>query len=434
MQTLRENKQSEMAYRLPSVSEEILCILLNEPDLFEEYKNRLDKYMFQSYAWVYETMQELAEQNSLTYKAVLLQHYDRLDELEELKNQLVAAGRMPYLIDKLKKEHLASSLYQIASTATMELMENGRDPNEVLAELQHSVENISNTDAMDLHDTDRDVDDYFAWMEEIMQDPSKAYGMMTGIEEIDRITTGFHRGDFIAVGARTSIGKSAFQVELALRLMKNGHKVGIYSLEMSKKQIYHRMLANLMTMDLKVLKTGRMPQARLEEFRKHKQSLKQIYVDDTRGISADYIVDSMKRVKRTRGLDVVMVDYLQDVKEQGEQNDNSGSSIARICRKLRAGAQICDVSLFGLSQVKREVELQKDKRPMPSDLAGSTGIETAADVIIMLYREDYYNPDTDKKGIMEVNFAKQRNGELGMVEMYYAKNCQQIRPLSAGRY
>jgi replicative DNA helicase len=223
-------------------------------------------------------------------------------------------------------------------------------------------------------------------------------------------------------------------IEMALRLTQKGRKVAIYSLEMSKKQIYLRMLANLMNLDLSLLKTGRIPANRREEMNKHKEFLKSIYVDDTRAVSADYITDSMRRVKRTRGLDVVMVDYLQDVKEPGEQNDNGGSALARVCRKLRKGAQEFDCAMFGLSQVTRGVEERKDKRPLSSDLAGSTGIETSADVIAMLYREDYYDPTTEKKDVMEINFCKQRNGQVGKVELIYAKKYQQLRPLSTGRY
>lgn len=215
--------------------------------------------------------------------------------------------------------------------------------------------------------------------------------------------------------------------------MKNGYKVAIYSLEMSKRQIYNRMLANLLFLDMGMIKTGRIPQLKYDEMKTVKEQLKKIYVDDTRGITADYIVDSMKRLKRTSGLDAAMVDYLQDVKEQGETHDNGGSAIARVCRKLRAGAQQCDAALFGLSQVKREVEDRKDKHPMPSDLAGSTGIETAADVIAMLYRDDYYTPGTNP-GLMEVTFAKQRNGEVGKVDLYYERRYQQLRPWATGRY
>jgi len=165
--------------------------------------------------------------------------------------------------------------------------------------------------------------------------------------------------------------------------------------------------------------------------KRQKEFMRKIYIDDTRAVSADYITDSMRRLKRTRGIDCVMVDYIQDVKEIGESNDNGGSALARICRKLRKGAQEMDVALVGLSQVNRSVEERADKHPMPSDLTGSAGIESSADVIALLYREDYYKADSEKKDILEINFAKQRNGEVGKIELKYNRKYQQVRSLSA---
>lgn len=431
MQKWREDRPNVTAYPFPTAVEELLAIFLRQPELFRESKPLLNKGMFKEFGWVYESMGELDEQESFTFKTLAMKHYDRLEEIETLNQSYAGNGKLAQLIDQLRKEDLANSLYEVVS-GTMSAMPYS-DPNEVLINLQQQVSKLSAADSTALHDPNHDVDEHFEWIADVMKDPSKAYGLLTGIDEIDRITTGFHRGDFIVVGARTSIGKSAFEIEMALRLMKNGYKVAIYSLEMSKRQIYNRMLANLLYLDMGLIKTGRIPQQKYTEMGSVKEMLKKIYVDDTRGITADYIVDSMKRLKRTSGLDAVMVDYLQDVKEQGETHDNGGSAIARVCRKLRSGAQQCDAALFGLSQVKREVEDRKDKHPMPSDLAGSTGIETAADVIAMLYRDDYYEPGKNP-GLMEVTFAKQRNGEVGKVELYYERRYQQLRPWATGRY
>ena len=427
MQSLNNGK--EMAYRQPSAVEETIGIFLNDPTLFIENKRKVTADMFGNYQWIYNSMLELEEQDGLTYKALIRLHPFQAKELHEMRECVLSNGRLPSLIEKLKKEYLESQIYGIT-----QLDIAGRDPNEVLSELQSRINQLSNTEATELHDTDKDLDDFFDWIEEIIEDPSKAFGLLTGIDELDRMTTGFHRGDFIVIGARTSVGKSAFMIEIALSLAKNGYKVAIYSLEMSKRQLYYRMLANLMTLDLKMIKSGRMLPQRLTEMRRHKEFLKNIYIDDTRAISADYITDSMRRLKRTRGIDAVMTDYIQDVKENGESNDNGGSALARVCRKLRKGAQEMDVAMFGLSQVNRNVEERKDKRPMPSDLTGSAGIESSADVIALLYRDDYYDAESDKKGVMEVNFAKQRNAEVGKVELYYERRYQQLRSLSGGKY
>lgn len=420
--------ESETEYRLPSISEEVLGIFLKDPDLFAEYKSRFTETMFGPLAWLYASMLKNSEIGAFTFKTIAFENKDKTDYLIELRGSVPSTARLPGLVVKLKKQHLATELHTIGQRMTDQAED--RDPDEALSEAQSLINNLSNTEATDLHDTDKDLDDYFDYMEEIIADPSKAFGLITGIEELDRITTGFHRGDFIVIGARTSMGKSAFMLEIALRLAKSGYKVAIYSLEMSKRQIYNRLMANLMNVELNTIKSGKMFYNRIPEMKKHKEFLRQIYIDDTRGVSADYITDSMRRLKRTRGIDAVMTDYIQDVKEIGESNDNGGSALARICRKLRKGAQEMDVAMFGLSQVNRSVEERKEKQPMSSDLTGSAGIESSADVIALLYRDDYYNADTDKKNILEINFAKQRNGEVGKIELKYNKKYQQVRSLT----
>lgn len=419
---------NEMEYRQPSIAEEVLGIFLKDPDLFAEYKNRLTENMFGPQAWLYNSMSTNSEIGAFTFKTIAFENRDKMDYLMELRNSVPATARLPGLIVRLKKEHLATELYMIGQRMTDQTED--RDPDEALSEMQNRINNLSNTESTDLHDTDKDLDDYFTYMEEIIADPSKALGLITGIDELDKITTGLYRGDLIVIGARTSMGKSAFMLEIALCLTKAGHKVAIYSLEMSKRQIYHRMLANLMNLELNLIKTGRMPANRVPEMHKQRELMRKIYIDDTRAVSAEFITDSMRRLKRTRGIDCVMVDYIQDVKEIGETNDNGGSALARVCRKLRKAAQEMNVAMVGLSQVNRSVEERADKHPMPSDLTGSAGIESSADVIALLYREDYYKTDTDKKDILEINFAKQRNGEVGKIELKYNRKYQQVRSLT----
>lgn len=182
------------------------------------------------------------------------------------------------------------------------------------------------------------------------------------------------------------MGKTVFVIEMFLRL-SNGYKCAMFSLEMSKQQLYFRMMSNLMQVNFELFRTGRLAPNHYQNMQKYKDELKKLYIDATRAVSADYIADEMRRLKRTQGLDFVVVDYLQDVKEQGEINDNGGSALARVCRKLRAAAKECDCHVMGLSQVVRGVEDRKDKRPGNADLSGSTGIETNADVIALLYRD-----------------------------------------------
>lgn len=273
------------------------------------------------------------------------------------------------------------------------------------------------------------VDDLIGWYEDLVlktQDPSRAFGLMTDYGELDRMTLGFQRADFFVVGARTSMGKSAFANEVALRVSKSGAKVAMFSLEMIKGQLYNRMISNLTGLSMQVIRVGNLTEGHLEMVARAMDRIRLIHIDDERGVTAEYITSEMRRLKRQEGLDIVIIDYLQEIKEQAERNDNSGSGLHRVCQKLRQAAKDCDCHVLGLSQVKREVEQRANKRPMTSDLSGSAAIEAVADGIILLYRDEYYNPETTDRGIIEVNLAKQRNGPTGIIKLDYNKHTQRI--------
>ncbi|CAH8249740.1 DnaB helicase C-terminal domain-containing protein [Paenibacillus melissococcoides] len=406
--------------------EELLGGFLTDPTLFEANRHVLTADLFQEYAWLYRILLQVHDSEGLTFKGIVNQcETEQIPILHELRKTFFNENRVPMLIRQLKKEKLAENITNLAHETYMKV-QDGEDSDEILRDIQSKVFMLETSESSGMHDPAKDVDEWAEYMMTIVDDPSKAYGLMTGLQPLDSITTGFHRQYFSVIGARTSMGKTAFTLEIVKRLNASGYKCGIFSLEMMKRQLYNRFMSSIMQVNFEQFRTGRLARNHYETMMKKKDELKSIYVDDTRGVSADYIVDSMRRLKRTQGLDFVVVDYLQDVKERGEQNDNGGSALARVCRKLRAAAKECDCHVMGLSQVVRGVDDRQDKRPGNADLAGSTGIETSADVIAMLYRDEYYNRDTEKKSILEVNFTKQRNGKLGTVELLYDRSCQRI--------
>lgn len=415
--------------RQAAANEELLGAFLKDPTLFPNYKAGLTPEHFGEYDWLYRIMLETDAEEGLSFRGVVQRcDMDSLKVLHELRSAYYSENRIPGLIRTLKNNLLKEKLLGI-SRQIVDTAEGGEEPDEVLRNLQKSVFELSTSESKDSSDPERDVEEWADYVMKLSKNPEMAFGLLTGMNTIDGMTTGWHKTDFSVVGARTSMGKTAFVIEMLLRLSRNGYKCAMFSLEMSKQQLYFRMMSNLMQVNFKLFRTGRLAPNHYEHMQKHKNELKKLYIDDTRAVSADYIADEMRRLKRTQGLDFVVVDYLQDVKEQGEINDNGGSALARVCRKLRAAAQECDCHVMGLSQVVRAVEDRKDKRPGNADLSGSTGIETSADVIALLYRDDYYNPDTDKPNILEVNFTKQRNGELGKVELYYDRTTQKISEL-----
>lgn len=261
-----------------------------------------------------------------------------------------------------------------------------------------------------------------AWYKDVesrCSDPSKAWGMVTGWTDLDQETLGWQRGDLIIVGGRTSVGKTAFAIENLIRIDNAGYKVGIFSLEMSKRQVQDRIGANMADVNLSKMRTGSCTTAEQRRLDQQKTLIAKISIDDARSVSTDYIVGEMKRRKRLEGLDFVVVDYLQEVIEPHEAQDNTGSALGRIARKLRKAAKDCDCAVLALSQLSRDAE---GKKPKVSDLSGSAGLESAADVILLLHRDKKESPK-----LLEVDIAKQRNGPTGGVNLEYEPTRQRIK-------
>lgn len=407
--------------------EEALGIFLNEPELFRECLPLLKPDLFLDYEWLYRVMRNVDDSEGLTFAGVVRSKecpVDRLEDVKMLKETFFNENRLPSLIKEMKRTRIKRDLYVIGTEMMSKL--GTADADDILREAQKDIMHLQTSEGEDISDTASDVEKWFQYIMEIAEDPTKAFGMLTGLSSIDNILTGLHRQHFSVLGGYTSMGKTAIVIEMLLRMNAAGYKCAMFSLEMSKRDLYNRMMSNLMQVNSRDLKMGRLLKEQYQKIPNYKEQLKSLYIDDTRGLTADQICDKIKYLKRKQGLDLVVVDYIQDVGETGETNDNGGSAIARICRKLRKSALDDNVHVMGLSQISRAIASREDKRPKVSDLAGSTGIETSADVIMLAYRDEYYNPDTNYKGLVEIDIVKHRNGEIGRASLRFDKTTQKI--------
>ncbi len=247
-------------------------------------------------------------------------------------------------------------------------------------------------------------------------------GIPTGFVDLDRKTAGLNPSDLILVGARPSMGKTAFGLNIVLNVaVKQKLSCAIFSLEMSSKQIVNRLLACQAAVNMESLRSGQLQDRDWEKLVEALGTLAeaQIYIDDTGGISMSEVRSKCRKLKLERGLDVIMIDYLQLMSGSGRSGDNRQQEIAEISRGLKTLARELGVPIIALSQLSRALEARADHRPMMSDLRESGAIEQDADVIMFLYRDEYYHPDTEDKNIAEVIIAKQRNGPTGTVKMRY---------------
>ncbi len=275
------------------------------------------------------------------------------------------------------------------------------------------------------------VVDWMGSIEELSRHPNELSGISTGLVDLDRMTQGLQRQDLIVIAARTSMGKSAFTLQIAVNANRLGYKVSIFSLEMSYQQVLNRMFATTARVDFSKFRTGAFDDRDWSKISMCLDELSTITIVDERGISTPSILSQARKIKRSEGLDLVIVDYVQLVNEPAQEGDNQGTPLKRVTQALRQMAKECNCAVIAISQVSRAVEQRQNKRPNNSDLSESKALEEGADVIGFLYREDYYDQECQKKNIMECIVTKQRNGPTGTIELVYLKNYQAILSLNA---
>ncbi|MDE6312613.1 MAG: replicative DNA helicase [Lachnospiraceae bacterium] len=248
-------------------------------------------------------------------------------------------------------------------------------------------------------------------------------GIATGFLDLDYKTAGMQPSDFILVAARPSMGKTAFVLNMADHMAFREEKcVAIFSLEMSKEQLVNRMLSLESRVDAQQLRTGDLKDSDWEKLIEGANVIgkSKLIIDDTPSISITEMRAKCRKFKIEQGLDIVIIDYLQLMSgSAGNKNDSRQQEISEISRSLKAMARELNVPVIALSQLSRAVEQRPDHRPMLSDLRESGAIEQDADVVMFIYRDDYYNKDSENKGIAEIIIAKQRNGPIGTVNLVW---------------
>ncbi len=247
-------------------------------------------------------------------------------------------------------------------------------------------------------------------------------GVATGFLDLDYRTAGMQPSDLILVAARPSMGKTAFVLNVAQYVaFKQDKTVAIFSLEMSKEQLVNRLFSMESKVDSQHLRTGNLSDAEWEKLIESAGVIgkSHLIIDDTPGISISEMRSKCRKYKLEHNLEMIIIDYLQLMSGSGRSTDSRQQEISDISRSLKALARELHVPVIALSQLSRAVEQRPDHRPMLSDLRESGAIEQDADVVMFIYRDDYYNKDTEKKGIAEIIIAKQRNGPIGTVELVW---------------
>ena len=389
---------------------------------------------------IYETCLELFKKNDPIDIVTVSQFLMDKNELEnvggrsyinDLALNVVTTANIEYYAKIIREKEIKRALINAGSEIVNTAYES-EDTDIVLDNAQKMIFNIAaSKDTTDLVCIQDLVVSSYEMIEKRFNNKDELVGVTTGFYDLDNITSGLHKSDLIILAARPAMGKTAFALNLAQNVALKGKKaVAIFSLEMPKQQLVSRMLCAEAEVDSQRVKTGNLQPKDWEKLVEGMTRLSEakIYIDDAAGATVTDVKAKCRRLMmEEKELGLIVIDYLQLMEGGGNPNDRN-QQISQISRSLKGLAKELDVPIIALSQLSRAVESRPDKRPMMSDLRESGAIEQDADIIMFIYRDEYYNrDDVENKGKAEVIIAKHRNGSVGTVELLFQSNITKFK-------
>ena len=357
-------------------------------------------------------------QNKLKEKDVP-QEVSSLEFVGELVRAVPTSANVKYYCNIVKENSMKRKLIRVTEEIENECYAGKESLESVLDKTEHDIfALLSSRTGGDYVPIRQVVMNALEKIEKASQQDGNVTGIPTGFIDLDYRTAGLQPSDLVLIAARPSMGKTAFVLNIAQYVAFHENMcTAIFSLEMSKEQLVNRMLSMESNVDSQKLRTGTLTDADWDAVVEGIGTIgsSKLVIDDTPGISIMELRSKCRKVKLEHGLDLVMIDYLQLMSGSGKNGDNRQQEISEISRSLKAIARELSVPVIALSQLSRACETRTDHRPMLSDLRESGAIEQDADVVMFLYRDDYYNKDTDNPNTAEVIIAKQRNGPIGTV-------------------
>ena len=393
---------------------------------------------------IYEAMQKLYEKHSPIDVLTLsnqLKDNGLLDTvggaayLTELTNYVPTAAHAENYADIVSQKAIRRRLIKASQDITGLGFDESKAVQELIEEAETQLFQVSQQHVkQDISSIEDILAESFERLDDLHKDKGKIRGVPTGFKDLDNILAGLQRSDLIILAARPSMGKTALSLNLAHSVAtKANQPVLVFSLEMSKEQLVDRMLSMESGVDAWNIRTGNLSDADFEKIGQAMGTLSEapIYIDDSPGITVSDMRTKARREQHQRQLGLIVVDYLQ-LMSGGSRFGGDGNrvqEISEISRGQKAVARELNVPVIALSQLSRSVESRSPQIPQLADLRESGSIEQDADVVAFIYREDYYNPDTDRKNITDIFIKKHRNGPTGNIELYFDKEKQRFKGL-----
>ena len=390
-----------------------------------------DEFYQQQYGIIFDALVEMYKdgvgadlvtlQNKLREKEVTPELYS-VEYLGELLASVPTSANVKFYAEIVHEKAVLRRLIRVSEQVTKDCYMDSQPLEDILEDTEKSVFDVIQQRGGSEFEPIRDVVlRTLDSIEKAAKQKGNITGLETGFRDLDAKTAGLQKSDLILIAARPAMGKTAFVLNIAEYVaLHSNSTIALFSLEMSKEQLVKRMLAMNSMVDSQKIRTGDLED---DDWDKLVGSVRKIgnsnlVIDDTSGITASELRSKCRKLKIEQGLDLVIIDYLQLMTGAGKRkSDSRQQEISDISRSLKVMARELNVPVIALSQLSRAVESRPDKRPMLSDLRESGAIEQDADIVMFIYRDEYYNPDSEKKGVAEVIVAKQRSGPTGPVEL-----------------
>ncbi len=428
----------------------LLGALLLKPDAIHDVSDLIhsDSFYAEKHRLIFAAMRELADrgepidQLSLSEKLQnqgLLERSGGRSYLAELAGSAPTPGNFSHYADLVSRKYLMRSLIDASYTITESAFDEAREAMEVLDEAEKSIYAIGNASAAHKFTAISDkVHEAWDRIEALSKREDGIRGVPSGFPALDNLLSGFHPSDLVILAARPSVGKTSLALDIARNAaIRHNVPVGIFSLEMSSEQIIDRMLSAESFVNSWRIRTGQVKDE--EDFNRIRDALETlsrapIYIDDKPGNNILAMRAVARRLKRERGIGLIIVDYLQLMAPTSTKaSDSMVQQVTEISRSLKGLARELEVPVIALSQLSRAVE-QRGGKPRLSDLRDSGSIEQDADVVMFIHRDDKSNKESERPGIAEILVEKHRNGPTGMVELHFDDKRTTFQPVDTAGY
>src|SRR5690625_3139645 len=414
----------------------VIGAIFLEPEAFSAASELLrpDDFYRAGHQRIFQVMNKLSDSGEpidLVTVTTLLSSNQVLDEvggvsyLRDLASSVPTAANISHYSKIVEEKALLRRLIRTATDIVTTSFEKEGEVDDVLNEAEKNILEVSGRTNAGSFKAIKDVlIEVYDNIEKLHQNDAAVTGIPTGYRDLDQITSGFQENDLIIIAARPSVGKTAFALNIAQNVAtKTENNVAIFSLEMGADQLVSRMLCAEGNIDSQRLRTGKLESDDWGKLTMAMGSLSNagIFIDDSPGIRVSEIRSKCRRLKQEHGLEMIIIDYLQLIQGSDNSKENRQQEVSEISRSLKGLARELEVPLIALSQLSRGVEQRQDKRPMMSDLRESGSLEQDADIVGFLYRDDYYDEESEQQNIIEIIISKQRNGPTGTIELAFVK-------------